>query len=361
MRSFVCNTIAALACTLASLCGVSAADYPNRPITLIVPYPPGGGVDAMARVVGQKLSEALKQQVVVDNRGGAGGTLGTRAVAKAAPDGYTLLLGHTGTISINPSLYGANAGYDPRKDFAPIGMVASMPVALLAHPSFPAKSIKEFIALAKAEPGKLNVGTSAVGTGGYMCAELFKSVAGVDVAIIPYKGTAPVMNDLIGGHVPIAFGVLPPALGNIAAGNLRAIAVTSAKRTSLLAGCADLRRIRPAGLRSGAALRPAGAGRHAEGNRRQARRRIAQVGGYRRRQAEDSCRGRRPDDLDGGRIRRRYRQGRDQVEQLWCTSWGSRLNSGHSRPDLPVKRIARDHCLWARKCLSIGHQQRISE
>ena len=123
---------------------------------------------------------------------------------------------------------------DPRKDFAPIGLVASMPVALLAHPSFPAKSIAEFIALAKKQPGKLNLGTSALGTGGYMCAELFKSEAGVDVAIIPYKGSAPVMNDLLGGHVPIAFSVLPPALGNIAAGNLRAIAVTSAKRFSLL-------------------------------------------------------------------------------------------------------------------------------
>jgi tripartite-type tricarboxylate transporter receptor subunit TctC len=237
MRPFANSTVAAvfaaLACMLAAVSGASAADYPSRPITLIVPYPPGGGVDAMARVVAAKLSDAFKQQVVVDNRGGGGGTIGTRAVARAAPDGYTLLLGHTGTISINPSLY-ANAGYDPRKDFAPIGLVASMPVALLAHPSFPAKTIAEFIALAKKEPGKLNLGTSALGTGGYMCAELFKAEAGVDVAIIPYKGTAPVMNDLLGGHVPIAFGVLPPALGNIAAGNLRAIAVTSAKRFSLL-------------------------------------------------------------------------------------------------------------------------------
>jgi len=199
---------------------------------LIVPYPPGGGVDAMARVVADKLSAALGQQVVVENRGGAGGTIGTRQVARAAPDGYTLLLGHTGTISINPSLYGDRAGHDPRKDFAPIGLVASMPVALLAHPSFPARSVAEFIALAKKEPGKLNLGTSAVGTGGYMCAELFKSVANADVAIIPYKGTAPVMNDLIGGHVPVAFGVLPPALGNLKAGNLRAIAVTSRKRFS---------------------------------------------------------------------------------------------------------------------------------
>jgi tripartite-type tricarboxylate transporter receptor subunit TctC len=187
----------------------------------------------MARVVAQKLSDAFRQPVNVENRGGGGGSIGTRLVARAAPDGYTLLLGHTGTISINPSLY-ANLGMDPRKDFAPIGLVASMPVALLAHPSFPAKTIAEFIALAKKDPGKLNVGTSAVGTGGYMCAELFKTEAGLDVALIPYKGTAPVMNDLLGGHVPVAFGVLPPALGNLAAGKLRAIAVTSKKRFSLL-------------------------------------------------------------------------------------------------------------------------------
>jgi len=241
MRPFADATIlnralgvfAALACTLAGLCGASAADYPNRPITLVVPYPPAGGVDAMARVVAVKLSEAFKQQVVVENRGGGGGTIGTRAVARAAPDGYTLLLGHTGTISINPSLY-VNLGMDPRKDFAPIGLVASMPVALLAHPSFPAKSIADVIAFAKKEPGKLNLGTSALGTGGYMCGELFKAEAGIDIAIIPYKGSAPVMNDLLGGHVPVAFSVLPPALGNIQAGKLRAIAVTSAKRFSLL-------------------------------------------------------------------------------------------------------------------------------
>jgi tripartite-type tricarboxylate transporter receptor subunit TctC len=222
-----------LATMLAAMSAAAAADYPARPVTLIVPYPPGGGVDAMARVVAAKLSEAMHTQFIVDNRAGAGGTIGTRAVAQAAPDGYTLLLGHTGTISINPSLY-AHAGYDPRKDFAPIGLVASMPVALLANPSFPAKSIAEFITMAKKDPGKFNLGTSALGTGGYMCAELFKSVAGVNVAIIPYKGSAPVMNDLLGGHVPIAFSVLPPALGNIAGGKVRAIAVTSKKRFSLL-------------------------------------------------------------------------------------------------------------------------------
>jgi tripartite-type tricarboxylate transporter receptor subunit TctC len=233
MSRLAAVAISVVALILAMLGASAGADYPVRPVTLVVPYPPGGGVDAMARVVAAKLSDALRQQFIVDNRPGAGGTIGTRAVAQAAPDGYTLLLGHTGTISINPSLY-ANAGYDPRKDFAPIGLVASMPVALLAHPSFPAKSIAEFIDMARKSPGKFNLGTSAVGTGGYMCAELFKAEAGIDVAIIPYKGTAPVVNDLLGGHVPIAFGVLPPALGNIQAGKLRAVAVTSKKRFSLL-------------------------------------------------------------------------------------------------------------------------------
>jgi tripartite-type tricarboxylate transporter receptor subunit TctC len=228
------RSVAALLLALAALMAPAhAQDYPTRTITLVVPYPPGGGVDALARVVAERLSAAVGQQVVVDNRGGGGGLIGTRAVQKAAPDGYTLLLGHTGTISINPGLY-ANAGYDPRKDFAAIGLIASMPVVLIAHPSFPAKTIADFVALAKKEPGKHDVGTSAVGTGGYMSAELFKATAGIDVAIIPYKGTAPVMNDLLGGHVPVAFGVIPPALGNIQDGKLRAIAVASPKRTALL-------------------------------------------------------------------------------------------------------------------------------
>ena len=221
---------AALCC---SASGTRAQTYPSRTVTLVVPFPPGGGVDALARIVAERLTAALKQSVVVENRVGAGGNLGTRAVAKAEPDGYTLLLGHTGTISINPSLY-ANAGYDPRKDFAPIGLIASMPVALIAHPSFPAKTVADVIAIAKKDPGKLNFGTSAVGTGGYLTAEYFKSVAGLDMTIVPYRGTGPLMNDLLGGHVPVSFGVLPPAIGNIQSGNLRAIAVTASKRFSLL-------------------------------------------------------------------------------------------------------------------------------
>jgi tripartite-type tricarboxylate transporter receptor subunit TctC len=179
---------AALACALAIATGAGAANYPSRPVSLVVPFPPGGGVDTLARVVAAKLSVALGEQVVVDNRPGGGGTIGTKVVTQAAPDGHTLLLGHTGTISINPSLY-AKAGIDPRKQFAPIGLIGSMPVVLLANPSFPAKTVADFIALAKKEPGKFNIGTSAVGTGGYMCAELF-GPSGINVTLIPYKHRA---------------------------------------------------------------------------------------------------------------------------------------------------------------------------
>jgi len=212
---------------------VLAQDYPIRTVTLVVPYPPGGGVDVLARVVAEKLSGALGQQVIVDNRVGGSGLVGTRAVIRSAPDGYTLFLGHTGSISINPSLY-AQAGFDPRKDFTPVGLFASMPVALLAHPAFPAKTIGELVALAKKEGGKLNIGTSAVGTGGYLSAELFKSITGARATIVPYKGTGQLMNDLLGGHVPVAFGVLPPAMGNLAAGTLRGVAVLDRARFSML-------------------------------------------------------------------------------------------------------------------------------
>ncbi len=225
--------VAALVAALGTGASALAQDYPNKTISLVVPYPPGGGVDAMARVVAEKLSGALGHQVVVDNRAGGSGLVGTRSFIKNAPDGYTLFLGHTGSISINPSLY-ANAGFDPRKDFTPIGLIASMPVALIANPAFPAKTIADVVAIAKKEGTKFNIGTSAVGTGGYLSAELFKSVAGIDAAIIPYKGTGQVMNDLLGNHVPVAFGVLPPALGNLQAGTLRAIAVLGERRFSLL-------------------------------------------------------------------------------------------------------------------------------
>jgi tripartite-type tricarboxylate transporter receptor subunit TctC len=232
-RRVAAAALGILALTAFGAVNAAAQDYPTRTVTLVVPYPPGGGVDTLARVVAEKLSTALGHQVIVDNRVGGSGLVGTRTVIRSTPDGYTLFLGHTGSISINPSLY-ANAGFDPRKDFTPIGLFASMPVALLAHPSFPAKTIGEVVELAKKEQGKLNIGTSAVGTGGYLSAELFKSVTGVQATIVPYKGTAQIMNDLLGNQVPIGFGVLPPAMGNLAAGTLKAIAVLDAKRFSLL-------------------------------------------------------------------------------------------------------------------------------
>ena len=208
--------------------------YPTRPVTLVVPYPPGGGNDAMARIIADKLSTALGQQVVVDNRGGAGGLIGTRAVAKAAPDGYTLLLGHTGTLGINPQLYAPNTGYDIRKDFAPIGLIAVMPMAFMAHPPTPYKTVADLIAAAKKEPGKINIGSSPKGTGSHLCAELFMSLSGAQMNLIPYKGTAQSINDLVGGHVAVACNIIPPAFGNLKAGTLRPLAVTSAARSPLL-------------------------------------------------------------------------------------------------------------------------------
>jgi tripartite-type tricarboxylate transporter receptor subunit TctC len=223
--------LALLAC-LAGLMGTAMAqDYPTRPITLIVPFPPGGGNDAMARIIADKLSVSLGQQIVVDNRGGAGGVIGSRAAAKAAPDGYTLLLGHTGTMGINPSLY-ANPGYDIHKDFAAVGLIAVMPMAFMTQPASPYKSVADLIAAAQKEPGRINIGSSPKGTGSHLCAELFMAAAGVKMNLIPYKGTAQSITDLVGGHVAVACNIIPPAFGNLKAGTLRAIAVTSAKRSS---------------------------------------------------------------------------------------------------------------------------------
>src|SRR5215212_4350304 len=212
---------------------VSANDYPNRTITLVVPFPPGGGNDATARMIAERLGAVLGHTVVVDNRGGAGGLVGTRSVARAAPDGYTLMLGHTGSIGINPTLY-AHAGFDPRKDFTPLGLIAQMPLALLVHPSVPASNVGELIALARNEPNELTLGSSSKGTGSHMAAEMFMHVAAVRMNLIPYKGTAQVLNDLVGGHVQATFNVIPQALGMVRSGQLRVLAVTSNRRSPLL-------------------------------------------------------------------------------------------------------------------------------
>jgi tripartite-type tricarboxylate transporter receptor subunit TctC len=210
-----------------------AQTYPTRPVTLVVPFPAGGGNDTMARLVAEKLSKALGQQVVVDNRGGGGGTIASRAVAKAAPDGYTLLLGFTGTLAINPSLY-PNPGYDPRTDFAPIGLIATGPSVLIAHPSFPAQSVGELIAYAKANPGKINYASASIGTVAHMSAELFAHMAEIKIVHVPYRGTGPAMTDLLGGHVGIMFASIPTAIGHVRSGSLRALAVTTATRSGFL-------------------------------------------------------------------------------------------------------------------------------
>jgi tripartite-type tricarboxylate transporter receptor subunit TctC len=221
-----------LACLLllAAALPAWADDYPSKPIRFIVPFPAGGGNDAMARLVGQKLSERLGKQVVIDNRGGAGGGIGMEAAARSAPDGYTLLLGHSGTLAINPALY-RKLPYDPVADFTPVGLVASVPLLLLAHPSLPANSVVELIALAKQQPGKIDFASSGNGTGAHLAGELFKSMAGVDLVHVPYKGSAPALNDLLGGHVRLSFSVIPPALPHVKAGSLKALAVTGSRRS----------------------------------------------------------------------------------------------------------------------------------
>ena len=210
----------------------SAQDYPARPITLVVPFPAGGGNDALARVVAEKMSKPLGQQVVVENRAGAGGTIGTRAVAKAAPDGYTILLSYTGTLAINPSLY-PNAGYDPRKDFAPIGLIAYLPSVLVVHPSLPVTTTAELIAHAKANRGKINY-AFVPSTVGHITTELFARSAGIELTSIPYKGNGNALGDLLGGHVSMMFISLLPIIGNVKAGTLRALAITSPQRSALL-------------------------------------------------------------------------------------------------------------------------------
>jgi tripartite-type tricarboxylate transporter receptor subunit TctC len=217
---------AVLALCCAQVFSAAAQDYPSRPITMIVPYPAGGGVDVMGRLVGAKLSIALGQQVVIENRGGAGGVIGTRDAARAAPDGYTVVMLLTG-ISL-----GSNTGYDVNKDFAPIGLVASTPIIVDAHPSLPAKSLAEVIALAKKEPGKLSAGTPPAPTINYFAARLFNLLAGTDITVVTYKGTGPLTTDLLGNHVPLGFNTIPASISNIAAGQLRGLAVTANKRSA---------------------------------------------------------------------------------------------------------------------------------
>jgi len=236
---------AIIAALLALVCAYAvAADYPSRPIRLIVPFAPGGGNDTVARLVGQGLSAELGQPVVVDNRPGAGGIVGAEAAAKAPADGYTLFLGGVGSHAINPNLH-ANLSYDPVKDFAPISLIASAPLVLVVHPSVRANSVRELIALARAEPARLNYASNGNGSSSHLAAVMFASMTGVDMVHVPYKGLSPALSDLLSGQVQLMFSSVVAIVPHVKAGKLRALAVSSRERLSLLP---DLPTIAEAGV-----------------------------------------------------------------------------------------------------------------
>jgi len=246
MKTQLRTLLGAALLAAASLISFNAAcaPYPDKPIHFVVPYPAGGPLDAVARLLAQKVSDRLKQPVVVDNKPGAGGNIGADLVAKSAPDGYTLLMGAVATHAINPTLY-ASIPYDAQKDFIAVTQIASTPNVLVVNPSLPVHDVKEFIAYAKANPGKLNFGSGSTGSAGHLAGELFKSMAGVQMTHIPYKGAAPAMNDLIGGQIQLMFDNLASSLAQVKAGKIRALAVTTAKRTPL---APDLPTIAESGL-----------------------------------------------------------------------------------------------------------------
>ena len=226
------RTLAAV--LLALVAPLAAAQYPNKPIKMIVPYPPGGATDVIGRVLAQRLSTALGQQVVVDNRGGAGGNIGADAVAKAAPDGYTILMAALTSHSIMATLEKGSIKYDLEKDLTPVAVVGSVPLVWVVHPSLPVKDMKEFVAYAKANPGKLTYASSGAGAPQRMCAELFRGMTGADMIHVPYKGSGPAMTDLVGGQVNTMCETVPASMQLIKAGKLRALGVPAAKRISML-------------------------------------------------------------------------------------------------------------------------------
>ncbi|HET7257453.1 MAG TPA: tripartite tricarboxylate transporter substrate binding protein [Xanthobacteraceae bacterium] len=226
--------------TLLVVCGALAAagpavaqSYPARPITLVVPFAPGGSASTAARSVADKMSETLGQQIVIDNRGGAGGTVATRAVAKAPPDGYTLLVVTSATVGTSPSLF-QNLGYDPRKDFAPIGLIAATPNLIAVHPTFPARSLAELIKIGKEATTPIPYGSPGTGTLNHLTVELLAYRTGMKVAHVPYKGAGPALNDLLGGHINVLISAIPNAHSHIVAGTIHGLAVTGAKRSALI-------------------------------------------------------------------------------------------------------------------------------
>jgi tripartite-type tricarboxylate transporter receptor subunit TctC len=231
LNNFIALLVAA-AVVAGAARAASAQAYPTHPVTIIVPFAAGGGNDIMARLIAQRMGRALGEQFVIENRAGAGGTIGARAVAKAAPDGYTLMVGHSGVFGVAPALY-ADPGYEPRRDFAPIGLIASYQQILVVHPSVPVRSVADLIALARKEPGKITYATAGVGSGSHVSTELFAVMADIKLTHIPYRGTGAMQGDLAGGHVDMSITTFPSVFGQLRSGGLRPIAVTGETRSSI--------------------------------------------------------------------------------------------------------------------------------
>lgn len=233
MRGVVRRTFLAACAAVLFSGAVLAQDYPSRPVKIIVPFPAGGSNDIIARIVAQKLTERNGQTFLVENRGGAGGNIGAETVASAEPDGYTLLLTAPPPLTINGALY-KKLPFDPAKAFAPVALIASVPIVLVVNPSVQAKNVSELIALAKAKPGTLNFGSSGIGSTNHLAGELLKSMAGVDIVHVPYRGAAPAMNDLLAGQIPFMFDNMPAVLPQVQGKAINAIAVAGAKRAEAL-------------------------------------------------------------------------------------------------------------------------------
>jgi tripartite-type tricarboxylate transporter receptor subunit TctC len=214
-----------------SLCASAQESYPAKPIRMIVPFPPGGPTDVVARLIGHKLSERWHQQVLVENRAGAGGTIGAELAARAAPDGYTLVMGSTANMAVNVTLY-PKLSYDPVKDFAPVNLAAVTPNLFVVHPAFPARNVSEFIALAKQRP--INYATGGIGTPSHLAGELFKTLSGIQMNHVPYKGSIPALTDIMGGQVDLMFDSMASALPFVKSGKLKALAQTGSKRVAAL-------------------------------------------------------------------------------------------------------------------------------
>jgi len=231
--SHIAKLAIAAACLITAPMFAAAQPYPNRPIHLVVGFPPGGINDIVARIVGQKMSESLGQPVIVENRGGAGGTIGADWVSKATSDGYTLLLGSVSNLAMAPSLY-ASLPYDPTKDFTPVGLVAAAPNIMVVNPDFPVHSVKDLIELAKQKPGTIDYASAGIGTSNHLTVELLKVMADIDIVHVPFRGDGPAIAAVLAGQVPMQFPTLPVALPYIKSGKLRAVAVSSATRSPLL-------------------------------------------------------------------------------------------------------------------------------